>query len=1310
MKKNYLLILALLIFGVSNAQTILLSQDFSAGLPAGWTTSGTGGSWAVSSTNPLVGLTLATNSVANGYAVFNSDALGNDMVAENADLITSSFSCAGQSSVRLNFQDVFAQYATSSGTIAVSANNGPWVTVYTVGPGLAQDAINGNPNLEDIDISAQAANQANVRLRFKYQGNWDYFWVVDDVIVYAPLPFDAAVIDANIDEYTAVPLAHAQSYLPSCEVFNNGGNTVTNVSVNAKIYNGANAVVYSSTLTQASLASGATTTLTASTPFTPSSVDFYLVEFAVSIAQADGDNSNDTLYTALDITDSLYARDFFYLTGSATELNGPWFLGAGATGQLGNVFRAETNTKLVSATALFGGGFAIGNQVRANLYAMGATTPGALIASSPIFTVSALDTPVLFKEFFFPANTNLTAGTNYFISVEQYAASAANFGLYSSPLIYTPNTSFIQIGAGAWTEMVASGIGEETFVIRANMYTAPNCAITAITGGTQTACNPATNQYTKQVTVTYSNAPASGQLNVNGQTFAITSSPQTVTLTGLTAGGGNVDVLAFFTAQPTCTFSVNNVFVAPASCACSITALTAGTQTACNPATNQYTRQVTVTYTNAPSSGQLSVNGQTFAITSSPQTVTLTGLTANGLAVNVTAFFTATPTCTFTQNNLFTAPASCACSISGLAAGTQTACVNTTNQYTQQVTVTYTNAPSSGLLNVNGQTFAITSSPQTVTLTGLTSNGLAVNTTAFFTASASCTFTQNNLFTAPASCLCPTINVNVVTTNATSCSTPNGTATANASGGVGPYTYAWTPSTFGSTQTISNLPAGTYSVIATAANGCSGTGSGQVANTSGVNAVISGITQITCFGASNGIVSLNVTGGTAPITYTWSDQGFASSFSSRNNLGPGAQSVVVTDNSGCSVTLNFTITQPAQLTANLVSSQNVSCNGAANGSINMTVAGGTLPYSITWSNSASTTEDLASLSGGTYQLSVTDNKGCQAQGPSVNVVEPAALVLSLVSFEDISCFNGNDGSIVVSAVGGTTPYTFNAGGANQSNGVFNTLTANTYSVSVTDNNGCTDDLIQILTQPSAALSVVLDSFSNVSCNNAADGFISVTASGSNAPFTYTINGGAPQFSGLFENLDAGSYTVQAIDNEGCTASLTQAISEPAVLNLTMSSTDASPGASNGTATVGIAGGTSPYTTSWNDAASQSTLTATNLPTGTYVVSVVDAEGCSATNSVFVDVVGAIKDLALQDFKLFPNPTSKNVTISFSLLSAKDFKVSIIDALGTRILTDAQNASASYSNTIDISHLAAGIYFVEISSEDGVAVKKLTITK
>ena len=1245
MKKIYVLCLIFLsIMGIyqANAQTTLFSQNFAgAVLPPGWTNSGTGGTWSFYTMPNLSGVTIGTTTRANGYAVFNSDTLGNDGIAENVDLITSSFSCAGQPTVYLTFQDIFAQYATSTGTVAVSVNNGAWQTVYTVGPGIAQNAINANPNFANVNISAIAGNQANVRLRFKYQGDWDYWWVVDDILVYAPVAFDAAITDGNIAPYTAVPLAHVTPYIPSCVVLNNGGNTITGVSVATTITrNSTNTVVYNATMTQASLASGLSTTLTASSSFTPTAVDFYLVEFIVSITQADAVALNDTFVTAISVEDSLYARDFFLLTGNTAGLDGPWFLGAATAGQLGNVFRAQVNTTLVSAVATFSGSFAIGDQTQANLYSMTGNVPGALIASSPVLTVTAADTPVVFREFFFPAGTNLTAGTNYLITVQQNAASAARFGLYSALDIYTPNTSFIKIGTAAWQDINTAGIGEQTFMIRANLYNAPVCAITDVAPGTQTACVPATNRYTQQVIVTYTTPPATGMLNVNGQTFAITSSPQTVTLTNLIANGLAVNVTAFFAANTACTYTENTVFTAPASCAttCAITALSAGTQTACVPATNTYTQQVTVTYTTPPATGTLNVNGQTFAITSSPQTVTLTNLTANGLAVNVTAAFSANTACNFNQNTLFTAPANCqaVCTISDVAPGTQTACVNTTNNYTQQVIVTYSTPPATGMLNVNGQTFAITSSPQTVTLTNLTSNGLAVNVTAAFTANTACNYTENSVFTAPASCLCPTITVNVNTTNNTNCSSPNGSATAVVTGGGAIVSYAWTPSTFGSGQTITSLPSGSYSVTVMNGAGCTGTGTGNVSNSAGVNAVVGTISNPTCNSGANGQISITATGGTAPITYTWSDQGVATNISSRSNLAAGSYTVVVSDAGGCSVNLGpILLTAPAALTAVLTGSTNVLCNGGTNGTIDMTVSGGTLPYAHSWTNSASTSADLSGLGAGTYQLSVVDFNNCPVvTGPQVTITEPAAISIGLVGTINASCNGLSDGTANVTVSGGTPGFTYNWGAGNST----------------------TEDL---------------------------------------------------------SNAAAGSYQLVVTDLNLCTQTgPTVTIGQPTVITLSVSSSDESTsGANDGTATVVASGGTPPYGTyQWNDANAQTSATASSLSAGTYSVVVTDANGCSQIASVVVDLGNGIRNLDLNKFQVYPNPATKEVVISFEGTISTDYQVTIYTTIGDKIFKDRTVQTQNYSKTVDVSSFAAGVYFIEVSTEAGKTVKKLTVTK
>ena len=1209
MKRNYFFLvafIALVCTNVTKAQTTLFSQNFATGIPATWTNSGTGGTWTYSTTPVLSGVTLATTTVANGYAIFNSDVLGNDLMPENVDLITNSFSCSGQSAVILTFQDVFAQYFASSGTVSVSANNGAWVDVYTVGPGLAQNAINGNPNNAAIDISAQAANQANVRLRFKYQGDYDFWWVVDDILVYAPAAYDAAITDINLSEYTAVPFAQIGSYTPSCEISNLGGSTITGISVATTISNGANATVYTSTLTQGSLAVGASTTLNASSSFTPTAVDFYLLEMIVSINEADGNSTNDTVYWAIEVTDSLFARDAYFLTGNTAFLGGPWFLGAGNNGEMGNKYSTTTATQLISATALFIGGFAIGDQVQAALYSMAGNAPSTLITNSNLLTITAADTPVFVFDIPFPANTMLAANTDYFISVKQFAASSANFGLYSATAQYTPNTSFLKVGTGAWLEVDVAGLGQETMVIWANVYTPPVvCSITDVAAGTQTACVSASNQYTQQVTVTYANEPTTGLLSVNGQTFAITSSPQTVTLTGLTAGGGNVDVSAFFTALATCAYSENNVFIAPVSCACVPMTLSAST---------------TPVLCSQQGAINLSVSGGTGAYS-----------------------YSWSPGGATTQD------------ISGLTVGSYA-----------------------------------------VTVTDAQSCSATFNATV-----------ANNSYT---------LGVSVATSSVTNCTSPNGSATATVSGATGGISYAWNPSTFGSGATISNIPSGSFAVIATDANGCTGTGSGSVSNSAGANASVSSLTNVSCNGGANGAISISTSGGTAPITYTWSDQGFSTSIASRTNLTAQAYTITVADAAGCSVVLGpFTLTQPNALVVSLGTSNNATCSTVNNGSIDMNVTGGTPNYTYSWSNSSSTSEDLSGLGAGTYQLTVTDANSCPSvQGPSVTITQPSALSVSINagSVNNVSCNGGNNGSFTAVATGGTAPYTYTVGATSNSTGIFSGLTASNYTVSVSDANSCPVAIAtQAITQPSAVVVSITGGSSSVSCFGLADGAINMNVSGGQSPYTYSWTNTAATTDDL-SSLAAGTYTLTATDANGCSGTgAAVVIADALAINTSISSTPASNSASSdGTATVVATGGTGSFSYSWDDANGQTTATAVALASGNYTVEITDGNGCSAIDVIFVDFGSAITELSLNDLNIYPNPTDKNIVVSFELNDTRDIKISFYSTIGNLILSETANVNALYFKSFDVSTLSTGVYFIEISGEEGKVVKKFTISR
>ena len=204
-------------------------------------------------------------------------------------------------------------------------------------------------------------------------------------------------------------------------------------------------------------------------------------------------------------------------------------------------------------------------------------------------------------------------------------------------------------------------------------------------------------------------------------------------------------------------------------------------------------------------------------------------------------------------------------------------------------------------------------------------------------------------------------------------------------GGIAPYTYLW--NTGATTQDLFNISGGNYSVTITDANGCSTIRNYSIAEPSSALAVTGAVTDESCFGDGQGAIALTITGGTAPYTYSWNHGPGTKDVA---GLSRGTYQVTVTDNNGCSLTTDFTVGGPnaLQLSASVLP---VDCNGAANGSIDVSVTGGVAPYTYNWSN-GSTDQDLSNLAPGTYSLTLTDANGCSTFG-SWSITQPLALPL-----------------------------------------------------------------------------------------------------------------------------------------------------------------------------------------------------------------------------------------------------------------------------------------------------------------------------
>ncbi|SDT10205.1 SprB repeat-containing protein [Winogradskyella sediminis] len=206
----------------------------------------------------------------------------------------------------------------------------------------------------------------------------------------------------------------------------------------------------------------------------------------------------------------------------------------------------------------------------------------------------------------------------------------------------------------------------------------------------------------------------------------------------------------------------------------------------------------------------------------------------------------------------------------------------------------------------------------------------------------------------------------------------------------------------------------------------------------------------------------------------------------------GTYNVTVTDANGCTATISVTVTQPAAISTSGVATH-VNCNGGSNGTVDLTVTGGTAPYTYAWSNTA-TTEDMVGLMAGTYNVTVTDANGCTAT-TSVTVSQPAAISASGVATH-VSCNGGSNGTVDLTVVGGTAPYTYAWSNTATTEDMVG-LISGTYSVTVTDANGCTATTSATVIEPTALVAAsVVDS--NASCNGGSDGSATASATGGNS--------------------------------------------------------------------------------------------------------------------------------------------------------------------------------------------------------------------
>jgi uncharacterized protein (TIGR02145 family) len=496
-----------------------------------------------------------------------------------------------------------------------------------------------------------------------------------------------------------------------------------------------------------------------------------------------------------------------------------------------------------------------------------------------------------------------------------------------------------------------------------------------------------------------------------------------------------------------------------------------------------------------------------------------------------------------------------------------------------------------------------------------------------------------------------------------------GSINLTVNGGATPYTYIWSNSAI--SEDINNLAAGTYNVTVTDASSVSVTGSKTLTQpASGLSSSFTSV-NVNCFGSSTGSVDLTVTGGTSPYTYLWSNSATSQDLL---NVPAGVYNVTITDTNGCTVTGTRTVTQPASALSTSFTSVNVNCYGNSTGSVDLTVTGGTSPYTYLWSNSA-TSQDLLNVPAGIYNVTITDTNGCIVTGTRM-VTQPASALSSSFTSVNVNCYGNSTGSVDLTVTGGTSPYIYLWSNSATSQDLLN-VPAGIYNVTITDTNGCMVTGTRTVTQPASALSKSFTSV-NVNCYGNSTGSVDLTVTGGISPYTYLWSNSATSQDLL--NVPAGIYNVTITDTNGCMVTGTRTVTQPAsALSKSFTSVNVNCyGNSTGSVDLTVTGGTSPYTYLWSNSATSQDLL--NIPAGVYNVTITDINSCTITGlRVITQPASAISTSA----------TSVNVNCYGNSTGSVDLTVTG----GTSPYTYLWSNSATSQ---DLLNVPAGNYTVTIS--------------
>lgn len=551
-----------------------------------------------------------------------------------------------------------------------------------------------------------------------------------------------------------------------------------------------------------------------------------------------------------------------------------------------------------------------------------------------------------------------------------------------------------------------------------------------------------------------------------------------------------------------------------------------------------------------------------------------------------------------------------------------------------------------------------------------------------------CTLTETVVITEPTA-----LAISLAKADITCNGQNDGTMSAALTGGTMPYEYridAGTP--YQNSPDFTGLTPGTHIITARDANGC------IVAMTAVIDeptllVLTPASTNVTCNGAGDGSITVVASGSSGTYEYQLNSGSFQST-NSFQNLTPGDYTVTVRDVSSTSceqTTSTITIAEPEALSAN-VNVTNVTCNGFDDGSITFSPSGGTGTAEASIDGTNFQTGSFSGLEPGNYTVTIKDANDC-TWAEEVRITEPTALAMTL-EVQQIACNGDESGQIIASVTGGTIPYKYSLDGTNfGESSIFSDLAPGDYTLTTSDNNGCTTALSISITEP-AAFSVTTTVVSPL-CNGEDNGSITASATGGTSPYEWKLNDGPfNSETSSFTDLMAGTYTLTLRDANGCIHTEEVQVSEPDVLTVSANFDGAEV---NVTAT----GGTAPYEYS-EDGTNFQTESRFAVNNGTYTFTVRDSNGCMITTSQAI-VVTALGFEDPVEMKAYPNPVGKMLYLEgINGLN----QVLIIDQSGKTVF---QKAGGDSATSLDLSSLKAGVYILSVSSADG-KTKRCRIVK